>query len=181
MKKITIISSSLRKNSNSEILANEFIRGAKENGNEINLINLKKIKMQFCIGCLSCGKTHKCVLKDGVTKKMLDGICSSDIIVFVTPVYYYAISGQLKTFIDRMNPLYSMDYKFKDIYVIATAAEDATRTFKGIKEDIKGFIDCYEGTKVKGTLFAGGLEMPNAAKKRKDLLKKAYTLGAKIK
>ncbi len=181
MKKITIISSSLRKNSNSEILANEFIRGAKENGNEINLINLKKIKMQFCIGCLSCSKTHKCVLKDGVTKKMLDEICSSDIIVFVTPVYYYAISGQLKTFIDRMNPLYSMDYKFKDIYVIATAAEDATRTFKGIKEDIKGFIDCYEGTKVKGTLFAGWLEMPNDAKKRKDLLKKAYTLGAKIK
>ena len=181
MKKITIISSSLRKNSNSDILANEFIRGAKENGNEINLINLKKIKMQFCIGCLSCVKTHKCVLKDGITKKMLDEICDSDIIVFVTPVYYYAISGQLKTFIDRMNPLYSMDYKFKDIYVIATAAEDATRTFKGIKEDIKGFIDCYEGTKVKGTLFAGGLEMPNAAKKRKDLLKKAYTLGAKIK
>ena len=181
MKKITIISSSLRKNSNSDILANEFIRGAKENGNEINLINLKKIKMQFCIGCLSCVKTHKCVLKDGITKKMLDEICDSDIIVFVTPVYYYAISGQLKTFIDRMNPLYSMDYKFKDIYVISTAAEGATRTFKGIKEDIKGFIDCYEGTKVKGTLFAGGLEMPNDAKKRKDLLKKAYTLGAKIK
>ena len=114
MKKITVISSSLRKNSNSEILANEFIKGAKENGNEINLINLKDIKMQFCIGCLSCGKTHKCVLKDEVTKKMLDEICNSDVIVFVTPVYYYAVSGQLKTFIDRMNPIYSMDYKFKE-------------------------------------------------------------------
>lgn len=181
MKKVTIISSSLRKNSNSEILANEFIKGAKENGNEINLINLKDIKMQFCIGCLSCGKTHKCVLKDGVTKKMIDEICGSDVIVFVTPVYYYAVSGQLKTFIDRMNPIYSMDYKFKDIYVISTAAEDEVRTFKGIKEDIKGFVDCYEGTKVKGTLFAGGLEKPNDAKKDKELLKKAYEMGRKIK
>ena len=181
MKKVTIISSSLRKNSNSEILANEFINGAKVNGNEINLINLKDIKMQFCIGCLSCGKTHKCVLKDGVTKKMLDEICSSDVIVFVTPVYYYAVSGQLKTFIDRMNPIYNMDYKFKDIYVISTAAEDEVRTFKGIKEDIKGFIDCYEGTKVKATLFAGGLEKPNDAKKDKELLKKAYEMGRKIK
>ena len=97
-------------------------------------INLKDIKMQFCIGCLSCGKTHKCVLKDGVTKKMLDEICGSDVIVFVTPVYYYAVSGQLKTFIDRMNPIYSMDYKFKDIYVISKAAEDEVRKFKGIKE-----------------------------------------------
>ena len=181
MKKVTVISSSLRKNSNSEILANEFIKGAKENSNEINPINLKDIKMQFCIGCLSCVKTHKCVLKDGVTKKMLDEICNSDVIVFVTPVYYYAVSGQLKTFIDRMNPIYSMDYKFKDIYVISTAAEDEVRTFKGIKEDIKGFIDCYEGTKVKGTLFAGGLEKTGDAKKDKASLKKAYEMGNKIK
>ena len=161
MKKVTVISSSIRKNSNSEILANEFIKGAKENGNEINFINLKNIKMQFCIGCLSCSKTHKCVL--------------------VTPVYYYAISGQLKTFIDRMNPIYSMDYKFKDIYVISTAAEDEIRTFKGIKEDIKGFIDCYEGTKVKGTLFAGGLEKAGDVKKDKELLQKACEMGRKIK
>ena len=181
MKKITIISSSLRKNSNSEILAKEFIKGAKINGNDINFINLKDIKMQFCIGCLSCNKTKKCVIKDGLTKEMLDSICNSDIIVFVTPVYYYAVSGQLKTFIDRMNPIYSMNFKFKDIYVIATAAEDEVRTFRGIKEDIKGFVDCYEGTKIKGTVFGGGLEKPNDAKKRVDLLEKAYEMGRKIK
>ena len=181
MKKITVISSSLRKNSNSEILANEFIKGAKQNGNEVNFINLKDIKINFCIGCLACGKTHKCVIKDGVTKALLDKICVSDILVFVTPVYYYAISGQLKTFIDRMNPLYSMDFKFRDIYIIATAAEDETRTFKGIKEDIKGFVDCYEGTRIKGMIFAGGLESGGEAKKRKDLLKKAFEMGSKIK
>ena len=181
MKKITIISSSLRKNSNSEILANEFVKGAKVNGNEINFINLKKLKMNFCNGCLACQRTHKCVIKDDVNKSLLDGICNSDVLVFVTPVYYYAVSGQLKTFIDRMNPLYSMDYEYRDIYVIATAAEDATRTFKGIKEDIKGFVDCYEGTKVKGTLFAGGLENANDAKKSKSIMKKAYEMGLKIK
>lgn len=181
MKKITVISSSLRRNSNSEILANEFIKGAKVNNNEISFINLKNIRMQFCVGCLSCAKTHKCVIKDDVTKKMIDEICNSEILVFVTPVYYYAISGQLKTFIDRMNPIYSMDFKFKDIYVIATAAEDEVRTFKGIKEDIKGFIDCYAGTKIKGTIFGGGLEKPNDIKKRNDLLKKAYDMGCRIK
>ena len=181
MKKITVISSSLRRNSNSEILANEFIKGAKESGNDINFINLKDIKMQFCIGCLLCNKTKKCVLKDDVTPKMLDEICNSDVIVFVTPVYYYAVSGQIKTFIDRMNPIYSMKHNFKDIYIIATAAEDAERTFKGIKEDIKGFVDCYEGTKIKGMIFGGGLEKPNNAKKRKDLLEKTYDMGRKIK
>ncbi len=177
MKKITIISTSLRKNSNSEILANEFIKAAKEKGNEINYINLKKIKMKFCIGCLTCGKTKKCVIKDDITKEMLDKICNSDVIVFVTPVYYYAISGQLKTFIDRMNPIYSMKYKFRDIYVISTAADDSNRTFKGIREDIKGFVDCYEKTKIKKTLFVGGLENPNDVRKKNKFLEKAYKMG----
>lgn len=121
------------------------------------------------------------MLKDDITKEMLDDICNSDIIVFVTPVYYYTVTGQLKTFIDRMNPIYNMDYKFKDIYVISSAAEDEVRTFKGIKEDIKGFVDCYEGTKIKGTLFAGGLEKPNDAKKRDDYMKMAYEMGSKIR
>lgn len=181
MKKIVVVSTSLRKNSNSEILANEFVKGAKVNGNEVSIINLKDLKMNFCIGCLSCQKTNKCVIKDDITKDMLDKICDSDILVFVTPVYYYAVSGQLKTFIDRMNPVYNMDYKFKDIYVISTATEDEKRTFKGISEDIKGFIDCYEGTKLKNKLCAGGLEKGSDVKKRADLLKMAYEMGLKIK
>ena len=181
MKKIIVVSTSLRKNSNSEILANEFIKGAKVNGNKVDVINLKGLKMNFCIGCLSCQKTNKCVIKDDITKDMLKKICDSDVLVFVTPVYYYAVSGQLKTFIDRMNPVYNMDYKFKDIYVISTAAEDEKRTFKGISEDIKGFIDCYEGVKLKNKLYAGGLEKGGDVKMRTDLLKKAYEMGLKIK
>ena len=104
-KNITLITSSLHKISNSEILANEFISGAKENGNEVEVINLKNFKLNFCIGCLSCNKTHKCVLKDDMTPKVLETLRTSDVLVFVTPVYYYAMSGQMKTFIDRMNPL----------------------------------------------------------------------------
>lgn len=181
MKKIIVVSTSLRKNSNSEILANEFIKGAKVNGNKVDAINLKGLKMNFCIGCLSCQKTNKCVIKDDITKDMLKKICDSDVLVFVTPVYYYAVSGQLKTFIDRMNPVYNMDYKFKDIYVISTAAEDEKRTFKGISEDIKGFIDCYEGVKLKNKLYTGGLEKGGDVKMRTDLLKKAYEMGLKIK
>ena len=80
-----------------------------------------------------------------------------------------------------MSHLYNRDYKFRDVYVIVTAAEDETRTFKGIKEDIKGFIDCYEGTIIKGMICGGKLEKPGDSKKRKDLLKKAFEMGCKIK
>ena len=181
MKKITVISTSLRKNSNSELLANEFVKGAKANGNEVNIINLKNLKMNYCIGCLSCQKTHKCVIKDDITKELLNDISNSNILVFVTPVYYYAVSGQLKTFIDRMNPIYNVKYKFSEVYVISTAAEDEKRTFKGISEDIKGFVDCYQGVKVKSKLYVGGLEKGGDVKNKKEALEKAYEMGIKIK
>ena len=181
MKKITVISTSLRQNSNSEILTNEFIKGIKENKHEINIINLKNLKMNFCKGCLSCQKTHKCIIKDDITKDMIDKICTSDVLIFSTPVYYYAVSGQLKTFIDRLNPIYNMKYKFRDIYVISTAAGDEKRTFKGVTEDIKGFIDCFIGSKLKNKLYVGGLEKAGDIKKRVDILKKAYEIGKKIK
>ena len=112
---------------------------------------------------------------------MLKTLCEADVLVFATPVYYYAISGQLKTFIDRMNPIYSVKQKIHDIYLIATSAENETRTFKGVKEDIKGYIDCYDDKKLKGTLFAGGVNDINEVKSHKNYMKKAYEMGKKIK
>lgn len=180
-KKIMVISSSPHKVSNSEILAKEFIRGAKENGHICEEIKLHNLKYSFCNGCLSCTKALKCVQKDDISKELIEKIRDCDVIVFATPVYYYAISGQLKTFIDRLNPLYCSDFKFKDIYLIATAAEDEERTFRGVKEDIKGFVDCYAGTKLKGTLFVGGLDNGGDVKSKTEALNEAYELGKKVK
>lgn len=176
-----VISSSPHKISNSEILAKEFIKAAKENGHICEEIKLRDLKYGFCKGCLSCANTLKCVLKDDINNKLVEKIRKCDIIVFATPVYYYAISGQLKTFIDRLNPLFCSDFKFKEIYLIATAAENKKRTFEGVKEDIKGFVDCYAGTKLKGCLFVGGLDNGGDVLKKPKALKDAYSLGKKVK
>lgn len=180
-KKIVIVSATPRKNGNSEILANEFMKGAIESGNEVEMIKIREMNLQFCKGCFACLKTHKCVVKDDFTVKVLNTLKDADVIVFATPVYYYAVSGQLKTFIDRMNPLYDMKQKCNDIYIIATADGKEARTFRGVKEDIKGYIDCYEGKKIKGTLFAGGVNDIGDVKKHKDYMTKAYEMGKKIK
>lgn len=112
-KNVLVISSSLRKGSNSEMLADEFLKGAKEAGHNAEKLSLAGKTINFCIGCLSCQKTHKCVIDDDsreITEKMLN----ADVIVFATPVYYYSVCGQLKTLLDRANPLYPSDYKFRD-------------------------------------------------------------------
>lgn len=180
-KKVVIVSTTPRKNGNSEILATEFMNGAKDAGNEVEMIKVRDMELKYCKGCFVCQKTNKCVIKDDFNVKMLKTLCEADVLVFATPVYYYAISGQLKTFIDRMNPLYSVKQKIHDIYLIATAAENETRTFKGVKEDIKGYIDCYDDKTLKGTLFAGGVNDVGEVKSHKDYMKKAYEMGKKIK
>ena len=123
MKKVLVISSSLRLRSNSEALADEFIRGAAEAGNEVEKITLKDKEIHFCKGCLNCQKTQKCVIKDdapAIVEKMYD----VDVIAFATPIYYYEMCGQLKTLLDRANPLYPSDYRFRDIYMLTSAAEN---------------------------------------------------------
>ncbi|MFR8546601.1 MAG: flavodoxin family protein [[Clostridium] scindens] len=104
-KNILIISTSLRKGSNSEMLADEFMRGAKEAGHQAEKISLRDKRVGFCKGCLTCQKTGCCVIQDdaiAIAEKMR----TADVIAFATPIYYYEMSGQMKTLLDRANSLF---------------------------------------------------------------------------
>ena len=91
MKNIVIVSSTYRSGGNSECLAEAFAKGAKEAGNEVKILYLKEIDLKFCIGCLSCLKSGKCVLNDGIND-ILPVVQNADVLVFATPVYYYGMS-----------------------------------------------------------------------------------------
>ena len=67
------------------------------------------------------------ILKDDVAEIMAK-VKESEVVVFATPIYYYERCGQMKTLLDRLNPLYESDYKFRDIYMLATAADDDAHT-----------------------------------------------------
>lgn len=178
MKNVLIISSSLRKGSNSESLADEFARGAADTGNEVELISLRGKDIRFCRGCLACQKTQKCVIADdapAIVAKMHD----ADVIVFATPIYYYEMSGQLKTLLDRANPLYTSDYCFRDIYMLTSAAEDEQTTPERAVMGLTGWIDCFEKSHLAGTVFAGGVNAPEEIKGH-PALAEAYALGNKI-
>ena len=113
-KKILIISTSLRPNANSEILAHETEKGAKDSGHEVEFVTLKDKTIKFCKGCLACQKLGKCVIDDDaneITNKMKN----ADVIIWATPVYYYEMSGQMKTLIDRANSLFATGHEFKEV------------------------------------------------------------------
>lgn len=153
---ILIIKTSPRAGSNSDALAGEFARGAAEAGNTVETVSLAGKGVGFCRGCLACQTTHSCVMHDDageICRKMHD----ADVIVWATPVYYYSVSGQMKTMIDRSNPLYGSDYKFRDVYLLATAAEDEATTVDGAVTALKGWIACFERSRLAGVVFAGGV------------------------
>lgn len=177
-KNVLIISTSLREGSNSDALADEFARGAKEAKNHVEKITLTGKTIQFCRGCLACQKTQHCVIDDDA-RQIAVQMMKADVIVFATPVYYYSISGQLKTMLDRANPLYTADYAFRDIYLLASAAEDEEHTIKGATTAIQGWVDCFEKANLQGTVFAGGVNSVGEIKGHR-VLAKAYEMGKAV-
>ena len=156
MKKILIISSSLRAGSNSGALAEAFARGAREAGHEAELISLRGKTVGFCRGCFVCQEKRRCVIRDDA-----DAICqkalNADVLVFATPIYYYEMSGQLKTLLDRLNPLFPSDYAFRDVYLLTSAAEDEEHVPQRAVSGVEGWIECFERAKLAGTVFMGGV------------------------
>ena len=177
-KKVVVLSTSLRTNSNSELLAKNFVEGARNAGNEVEYITLKNKNIRFCIGCLACQKTGHCVIKDDVAD-IMNSVLEADVVVWATPIYYYEMSGQMKTLIDRLNPMYSKDYKFRDIYLLSTAAEEGDEVFEKVITGLNGWIDCFEKTSIKGTILAGGVSDSGDISDNSKL-KEAYNMGSHV-
>ena len=179
MKNVLIISTSLRNNANSEILAHETERGAKDAGHNVEFVTLKDKDIKFCKGRLACQKLGHCVINDdanAITEKMLN----SDVIVWATPVYYYEMSGQMKTMIDRANSLYSADYKFREVYLITTSADGSEGVIKTVINGINGWLACFNGVKLCGYVDGGGVDNPNEIISNKELMEQAYNMGKNI-
>ncbi len=175
-KKVLIISTSLRPDANSEILAHETELGAKKSGHEVEFLSLKDKDIKFCKGCLACQKLGHCVIDDdanAITEKMKN----ADVIVWATPVYYYEMSGQMKTLIDRANSLFATGHKFSEIYVITTSADTSDNVVQTVINGVNGWITCFDNVKLCGYVNGAGLEAPNDAKNNEKLLQKAYEMG----
>ena len=84
----------------------------------------------------------------------------ANVLVFATPIYYYEMSGQLKTMLDRANSLYESDYKFQDVYMLSTAAEEEAGTDFRAVQGLEGWIACFERARLAGTVFAVGVNDP---------------------
>lgn len=177
-KKVLIISTSLRKGSNSEQLARAFAQGAVEAGHQVERIPLAGKDIHFCRGCLACQETQECVIHDDASR-IAEKMLTADVLVFATPIYYYEMSGQMKTMLDRANPLYPSDYAFRDVYLLTTAADENEHAMDAAAKGLEGWVACFPKARLAGRLFGGGVDWAGAIKGN-PVLEQARKMGAEI-
>lgn len=177
-KKVLILSGSPRIGGNSDILCDEFMKGAIESGNDAEKINISKKKIDYCKGCYYCQKSNgECIIKDDMAE-ILQKIIDADVLVLSSPVYFYSIDAQLKALIDRTVARWT-EVKNKEFYYIATCADDIDGLDRTI-ECFRGYADCVEGAKECGIIYGYGVYEKGEIKD-KPAMKKAFEMGKSIK
>lgn len=176
-KKILILSGSPRKGGNSDLLCDEFMRGAREAGHSVEKIRVSEKKIAPCSGCYYCRQSGGvCAHKDDmaeVLQKMID----ADVIVLASPVYFYSIDAQLKAVIDRTVARW-LEVENKEFYYIVTMADEALESADTTLACFRGYADCVKGAREMGVIVGSGVYEPGKVKST-PAMKQAYEMGKK--
>lgn len=152
--KVLAISSSPRKGGNSDILCDQFLKGAQEAGHETEKIRLSEKKISPCAACNGCAENHTCVKQDDMGE-ILEKMIASDIIVLATPVYFYCMDAQMKMMIDRCYSRYQ-EMVGKELYFMVTAADPQRKAAEETVAGLRGFLRCLPSAKESGVIYGTG-------------------------
>jgi len=175
--KIFVITGSPRKEGNSNILVNNFIKGAQEKGHNVIRFDSAFKKVHPCIACEKCKPSTKCIFDDDF-EAIKNEILEADMIVFASPIYYYAVSSQIKTVIDRF---YSIDEKLhtnKKAAVILTYADNTIETANLVLGNFKGMFEFLDWENVQNIIAPSLWSMGDV--NNTDFIQKAYELGKSL-
>ena len=177
-KKVLILSGSPRKGGNSDLLCDEFLRGAQESGTQVEKVFLRSKKVAPCNACYYCKNSGgKCAIPDDMAE-ILDKMQAADVIVMASPVYFYSIGAQMKAVIDRSVARWT-NIPNKEFYYIMTAAEDSDTVMDCTLECFRGFAACLDGAQEKGVIYGKGVYEAGAIKGL-PAMREAYEMGKQV-
>ena len=146
--KVLVINGSPRAKGNSDLLCDEFIRGAEEAGHQVEKISLREKEISPCKACYACFRTGRCVQKDDMAE-ILEKAEKADVLLLASPTYFLTMSGQMKVMIDRLLPKWQ-GLGGKDAYVIVTGhdgrsglkrnADDLTEILENLGDRVRKII-----------------------------------------
>lgn len=172
-KKVLIISSSPSKDGNSDLLCDEFLRGAKDAGHEAEKVFLNDLDIQFLR--IKDDYTDRNLGINDDAPKVVAKMIEADVIVMATPIYNDNMCGQMKTMMDRVFERES-EVKNKEFYFIMTAGGSNTGC---ALLGFRNFIRYLPGSKEKGVIQGTGIHLKGTVK-GKPVMKEAYEMGKNV-
>ncbi|MCR5600388.1 MAG: flavodoxin family protein [Ruminococcus sp.] len=173
--KVLVITGSPHKNGTSAYLAEQFIKGAEEAGHEVCRFDAAFKDIHPCIACEKChGAAPACVFKDDMAE-LNPHLIEADAVVLASPIYYYAVSAQLKAVIDRFYANDAVIHGGKKAVLMVTMADDNEETADGAATSFKGMTKYLEWD-IAGTVIAVNCMTLDMLKKT-DYPVQAYELG----
>jgi multimeric flavodoxin WrbA len=175
---IAVITGSPHKNGTSALLTDKFIEGAKTAGHEFFRFNAAFEDIHPCLGCDRCGMNGPCVHQDDIDKKLMPKLLAADLVAFVTPLYYYGMSAQIKIAVDRFYARNSKLHGNKKAVLMATAYNSSDWTFNALTEHYKTLVRYMEWEN-RGMVLAVGCGGRSDIE-RSEFPNQAYQLGLNI-
>lgn len=175
---IVILSGSPRKDGNTEMLAQAFAEGASLR-HKVEIISVREYKVAPCIGCNACfgNKDNICCQKDDMTF-IYEKLNVADMLVIATPVYFYGVSAQLKTVIDRLHNPIRDTFNIKRMALLAVGAASLPNLFDAILAEYRLCLSFFN-IEDAGTVLVRGVKDKGDIKGC-GALKEAYDLGTRL-
>lgn len=185
--KVLGIMGSPRKQSNTDILLDKALEGAREAGAEVEKVLVSKLKVSPCLEIYACLKDGDCAIKDDMQllyKKLME----ADHIIFASPMFFYSITSQAKAIIDRCQALWvrrhvlgmgKEDDRVRRGVFISVGATQGKKLFDGAVLTVKYFFDAI-GVKYSGDLLVRGIDNKGQIREHPAALDDAFRLGQEL-
>jgi multimeric flavodoxin WrbA len=185
--KVLGIMGSPRRQSNTEILLDKALEGAREAGAEVEKVLVSKLKISPCLEIYACRKDGNCAIKDDM-QLLYDKLLEADHIVFASPIFFYGITSQAKAVVDRCQALWvrrhvlgmgKEDRRVRRGVFISVGATQGTKLFDGAVLTVKYFFDAI-GVKYSGDLLVRGIDNKGQIGEHPAALEDAFRLGQEL-
>ena len=175
---ILVLQGSPNTNGSTALLAAGFARGACEAGHAVDVVNVAALDIAPCTGCVACGYEGACALADDFDD-LRQRILAADMLVFATPLYYYGMTAQLKTVLDRFcSANASITFRRMKSALLAVAWNSDDWTFNALEAHYDTLVR-YLDMRDCGRVLGSGCGTPSMTT-RSGFPEKAYTLGRSI-
>lgn len=175
MSRILILTGSMRRDGNTDLLAQAFAAGAREN-HEVEIVSVANYSVSPCVGCNSCftREGNECFQNDAMTK-IYEKLKTTDILVIASPVYFYGISAQLKAVIDRLHTPMRNEFTIKKLALLLVGAATLPELFDSIIMQYQLVLNYFQLEDAGRVLVRGVKDKGDI--KGTDSLEEAYQLG----